>query len=122
VPEAALQLGVLEEALRAVARGSIAKEAIPDVLKAVGARNRDVRDAITSLGIERADESKIRAVIESVLVRNAEMVREKGDAAFAPLMGEAMKDLRGRADGAVVARILREELGRAPKTTPTGVC
>ena len=121
VPEAALRMEVLEDVLRSVARGDIAKEAIPDVLKAVGAGNGDVGDAISSLGLERADESKIRVVIESVLLRNAELVREKGDAAFAPLMGEAMKELRGRADGAVVARILRKELGQIPKTTQTGV-
>ena len=113
VPEAALGLGMLSEVLRAVAHGEIAKEAIPDVLKAVGAGNRDVEIAIRSLGLERADESKIRAVIESVLLRNAGLVREKGDAAFAQLMGEAMKELRGRADGAAVARNLKAKLSQA---------
>jgi len=113
VPEEALGLNVLAEVLRAVARGKIAKEAIPDVLKAVGAGNRDIDGAIRSLGLERAGESRIRAVIESVLLRNAELVREKGDAAFAQLMGEAMQELRGRADGAAVARILKTKLGQA---------
>ena len=113
VPEAALGLEVLTGALRAVARGKMAKEAIPDVLKAVGAGKRNIDDAIKSLGLERADESRIRAVIESVLVRNAGLVRDKGDAAFAQLMGEAMKELRGRADGAAVARSLKAKLSRA---------
>jgi len=112
VPEAALGLVVLAEALRAVAHGRIAKEALPDVLKAAGAGNGDIEGAIRSLGLERADESRIRAVIESVLLRNAGLVREKGDAAFAQLMGEAMQELRGRADGAAVARILKAKLGQ----------
>ena len=112
VPEAALGLEILTGVLRSVAHGNIAKEAIPDVLKAVGAGNRDIDDAIRSLGLERVDESKIRAVIESVLLRNAELVREKGEAAFAQLMGDAMKELRGRADGAVVARVLKAKLGQ----------
>jgi glutamyl-tRNA(Gln) amidotransferase subunit E len=117
VPEAALGLDVLSEVLRAVAHGSIAKEAIPDVLKAVGGGNRDVGDAIRSLGLERADESTIRAVIESVLLGNAELVRTKGGAAFAQLMGEAMRELRGRADGAAVARILKEKLSQAGRSS-----
>ena len=120
VPETALRSEVLEKVLRAVSGGKIAKEAIPDVLKAMGAGDKDIGEAIMSLGLERADDSKIRAVIGLVLLRNAELVREKKDASFAPLMGEAMKELRGRADGAVVARILREELERSPKTAPAG--
>jgi len=110
VPQAALGLEVLSETLRSVARGSVAKEAVPEVLKAVGSSGRSVDDAIRSLGLEMADEQKIRAVIASVLMDHAELVREKGDAAFAPLMGEVMKELRGRADGAMVAKVLREEL------------
>ena len=112
VPEAALGLEVLAEVLRAVEGGKIAKEAIPDVLKAVGGENRDIDDAIRSLGLVRADDSKISAVIESVLNRNAALVREKGSAAFPQLMGEAMKELRGRADGAAVASALKAKLDR----------
>ncbi|HUI22995.1 MAG TPA: Glu-tRNA(Gln) amidotransferase subunit GatE [Nitrososphaerales archaeon] len=117
VPQAALELQVLAETLRSVARGDIAKEAIPDVLKVVGSSGRTVHDAIRSLGLERANEQKIRTVIATALKEHAELVSEKGDAAFAPLMGEAMKELRGRADGAMVAAILREELLRAKDNT-----
>ena len=115
VPPGALGLEVLAEVLRSVAGGSVAKEAVPEVLKVAGLSGRSVEDAIRSLGLERADEPKIRAVIVSVLSKHAGLVREKEGAAFAPLMGEAMKELRGRADGAMVARILREELQRAGK-------
>jgi len=117
VPESALSLDVVAEVLRAVAGGTIAKEAIPDVLKAMGEGNRELGDAIRSLGLERADDSAIRAVIDSVLLSNAELVRVRGDGAFAQLMGEAMKELRGRADGAAVARVLKERLSRAGRPT-----
>ena len=112
VPEAVLGLGVVAEVLRAVAHGQVAKEAIPEVLKEVGAANLSVDDAIRSLGLELADESKVTSVVESVLLRNNDLVREKGDTAFAQLMGEVMKDLRGRADGAAVARLLKEKLNQ----------
>jgi glutamyl-tRNA(Gln) amidotransferase subunit E len=113
VPQEALTLEVLADALRAVARGAVAKEAVPDVLKAMGAGKATVEDAVRSLGLEMAPEPKIRAVVVSVLARHAGLVKEKGEAAFDPLMGEAMKELRGRADGAAVARVLKEELARS---------
>ena len=113
VPQEALGLEVLADVLRSVASGSVAKEAVPDVLKEAGSSGRSVEDAIRSLGLERANEPEIRAVVVSVLRMHAGLVGKRGDAAFAPLMGEAMKELRGRADGAKVARILREELQRA---------
>jgi len=78
----------------------------------VGEGNKDIDVAIRSLGLELADDSKISAVIESVLIRNAELIHERGGAAFAQLMGEAMKELRGRADGAAVASALKAKLDR----------
>ncbi len=112
VPERALTLEVLAEVLRAVDGGRAAKEAIPDILKEVGTRGGTVETAIRALGIEAVDEPRIRSVVKGVVAKEAGMVREKGDAAFSPLMGEAMRELRGKADGATVARILREELLR----------
>lgn len=117
VPQGALEIGVLADALRAVAKGKVAKEAVPDLLKAVGEGRGSVDEAIRSLGLTMADEARIREIVLMVINRLGGIIREKGDAAFAPLMGEAMKELRGRADGAAVARILREELARTPRNS-----
>jgi glutamyl-tRNA(Gln) amidotransferase subunit E len=110
VPESALGLPALEDVLRAVANGKAAKEAVPDILKEVGKKGATVESAIHSLGLEAADEQMVRSVIQSLVTSQVAFIREKGESAFAPLMGEAMKQLRGKADGAAVARILKEEL------------
>jgi glutamyl-tRNA(Gln) amidotransferase subunit E len=110
VPESALGLPVLSEVLRAVDSGRTAKEAVPDILKAASSRGLSVSEAISALGVQLAGESQVRGVVESVLQKHRRVIEEKGDAAFSPLMGEAMKELRGKADGAVVSRILREKL------------
>jgi glutamyl-tRNA(Gln) amidotransferase subunit E len=112
VPEAALTFRILVDVLRAVAQGKAAKEAIPDILKAVGRTGNTVEEAIDSLGLRGVGEGEVRAVVEGVISGHAALVREKGEAAFAPLMGEAMKELRGKADGATVARILKEEIAK----------
>ncbi|HEV2226779.1 MAG TPA: Glu-tRNA(Gln) amidotransferase subunit GatE [Nitrososphaerales archaeon] len=110
VPESALGLPVLSEVLRAVDSGQTAKEAVPDILKAASTRGISISQAIGVLGVQLAGESQVRGVVESVLQKHRQVIEEKGDGAFSLLMGEAMKDLRGKADGAVVSRILREKL------------
>jgi glutamyl-tRNA(Gln) amidotransferase subunit E len=110
VPEIALGLPVLAEVLRAVDSGRTAKEAIPDILKAVGSRGLSVSEAINALGVQLAGESQVRSVVDSVVQKHRPMIEERGEAAFSVLMGEVMKELRGKADGAAVSRILREEL------------
>ena len=113
VPEDALGVQVLAEALKAVAEGSIAKEAVPDVVKEAGSEGVPVRQAIDSLGLESAREDEVKRVVEAVVQSRREFISEKGAAAFSPLMGEVMKELRGKADGATVSRLLRDALKAA---------
>jgi glutamyl-tRNA(Gln) amidotransferase subunit E len=40
----------------------------------------------------------------------AELVRSKGERSAGPLMGLVMKELRGKADGALVSAILKKEI------------
>jgi glutamyl-tRNA(Gln) amidotransferase subunit E len=109
VSQEALSSEVLTEVLRAVDAGSVAKEVIPEVLRAVGT-GLTVPQAIESLGLEAVDEAEIRLVVGSLIDRRGALIAEKGEGAFSALMGEAMRELRGRADGATVGTILREEL------------
>lgn len=69
--------------------------------------------AIGSLGLRTLDEGEVAGFLDSLVTREAKLIAERGESAFSELMGEAMKELRGKADGAVVARILREKLNRA---------
>jgi len=112
VPEGVLAPGVLSEALRAVDQGKAAKEAIPEILRRMGSAGGSVDDAVAALGLRAADEDVVRRVVEEVVARSSGLLREKGEGAFSALMGEAMKELRGKADGAVVSRVLRERLAR----------
>ncbi len=110
VPEEALTLPILSDALRLVSVGKAAKEAIPDILKFAGTSGVSLEAAVMSLGLETAGESRIREVVESLVEKNRGLLAEKGESAFSPMMGEVMKELRGKADGAVVARVLRDAI------------
>ena len=113
VPEAAYTGAAIAEALAAVDQGSAAKEALPEILAKVGREGVTVDEAIRSLGLGTLPESEVAAGVVSVFARVAQLLHEKGDSAFSQLMGEAMRELRGRADGAAVARLVRERLDRA---------
>ena len=113
VPERGFTPGVLEEALKAVAGGKAAKEAVPSILERVGKEGVSVDDAIRSLGLATVSESQVAEALDALVARESAVIKQKGDSAFSLLMGEAMRDLRGRADGSTVARILREKIARA---------
>ena len=113
VPDAGYSSEAISEVLLAVDRGEVAKEAVPSILEVVGRKGISVRAAIGTLNLGALDERDVAAFIDALVARESQLIRERGGSAFSQLMGEAMKELRGRADGAVIARILKERLGRA---------
>jgi len=113
VPKRGYSMPVLAEVLAAIDSGRAAKEAVTAILEQVGRRGGSVDEAIVSLGLGVVDESRIGASLDALVAREAQLIREKGESAFSQLMGEAMRELRGKADGATVARLLRERLTRA---------
>ena len=115
VPEEAVSLPVLKEVLGAVGAGLVAKEAVPDILRKVGEKGGSVDGAIDSLGLKGAGEPQVRRVVASVVEARESLIRERGEGAFSALMGEVMKELRGRADGALVSRVLKEALADATR-------
>lgn len=113
VPPSALARPHLEAALEAVDAGKVAKEAIPDILREVGGKGVSVAEAIAALGIGSVPEEEVLRVVKATVAKEGDLVAERGEGAFSPLMGAAMKELRGKADGSLVARLLHEELQRA---------
>lgn len=113
VPPSGLRAESLKSALKAVGAGEVAKEAVPDVLRTAAEKGVSIDVAIKSLGLGAVSESEVRRVVRSVIARGSALIEERGQDAFSPLMGECMRELRGKADGSTVARVLREELGDA---------
>jgi len=92
-------------------RGRITKEAILKILESIlKGESKDVNDALEKLGLSVIDDNKLTALIKRVLSQNKEIIDSKGIGAFSNLMGKVMVDMRGKADGKKVSRILRDEL------------
>lgn len=101
----------LVSALLAVEEGTIPAEALDELLRSLAATpGTDVETIIDRENLGGISEGEIASVVETVLNRNEEQVSDEGMDAFSALMGECMGQLRGKADGEVVSRVLREKL------------
>ena len=113
VPEGSLVPRLLEQALEAVSAGRVSKEAIPDIVKGAATKGEGVDEVIKEMGFGETSADEVRSVLRALVSEKVALIREKRESAFSLLMGEAMKQLRGRADGSLVARILKEEIEKS---------
>jgi glutamyl-tRNA(Gln) amidotransferase subunit E len=89
------------------------KEALPELLTFLAAHpDKPVGEAVRSCGLKRIDREEIEEIVKKAVSERLEFVKERGRGALGPLMGVIMKELRGRADGRLISRILREEVDR----------
>jgi len=105
----ALSDAKVREAFAALSAGRFAKEALPSVLREM-AKGADVEGAMAALGLEAMDQGDAIHILDAIIAERAEFVREKGEGAVGPLMGVAMKELRGKVDGKAAADLLRERV------------
>ncbi len=98
---------------RALAGGAFAKEAVAAIYTERANHPGDGLDAIVDrLGLRAVGREEMLATVKSVVAENASTVSERGERAAGPLMGEAMKRLRGKADGKQVSDAILEEIRR----------
>ncbi|MHB1932222.1 MAG: Glu-tRNA(Gln) amidotransferase subunit GatE [Thermoplasmata archaeon] len=111
----------MDELLRACEAGRFAKEGLPqilEVLKGQGAE-RDVPRAIATAGFTGLSREELDRLAEALVDRSADLVRRRGAAAFSPLMGDLMREVRGRRDGQEIAEALRKALRERTGEAPT---
>ncbi len=90
--------------LELIRDGKIAKEGAEEVLKLL-----IEKPELSKEEIAKALESKIDvdSFIEKLVESKIDLIKEKGDLAFKPLMGIVMAQLRGKVDGKIVAEKLK---------------
>jgi glutamyl-tRNA(Gln) amidotransferase subunit E len=99
------------DALSLVAGGSLAKEGIPQLLETM-AKNPELSaaQAAEAAGLMGVDQGGVEEVVARIVAEKEAFVRERGEAALGPLMGLVMKELWGKADGALVSAALKREI------------
>jgi glutamyl-tRNA(Gln) amidotransferase subunit E len=106
---------VTDEQVRAifqgVGSGLLAKEAVPDVFSWLTQHeDKSLKDALDSLGLKMLTKAEIESLLERVIAQNKLSIEKKGANAFGLIIGLVMKEARGRANPAVVSKLLKERL------------
>jgi glutamyl-tRNA(Gln) amidotransferase subunit E len=101
----------MKSIFQAVGSGELAKEALPNVFGWLSKNEgKTVQDAIAALGLKMFTETDLTPIIDRVIAANKPQVDKLGKAAFGMLMGAVMKDVRGKANPELVAKLLKERV------------
>ncbi len=101
------------ELFELIQKQEVAKEAIEGLLQEVAKKpSLSIQEAKKQLEIEAVSEEELDKIINTVVMQSEALLKEKGDRAFSPLMGEVMNTLRGKIDGKIIATKLKEAISK----------
>ncbi len=105
-----LDLVVLKEVFSYIHENKIPTASITAVLRSVAKNGYSVREAIKNEGLEKLSNDEVEMMIVNIISSNNEIIMQRGMAAMGPLMGIVMKSLKGKADGKLVNKLLKDKL------------
>ncbi len=92
-------------------KGEISKEAIEEIMKLkADSSELSINQIRKKLKIESLSVDDLKKMIIEIVNNNSNLIKEKGIRAKGPLMGEVMKKVRGKIDGAIVSKELEHAL------------
>ena len=95
----------------AVGKGELAKEAVSDVFSWLSKNEgKTVQDAVNTLGLKMYTEADLASIVDRVIASNRQQIDKLGKGAYGMLMGAVMKEVRGKTNPELVAKLLRERL------------
>jgi glutamyl-tRNA(Gln) amidotransferase subunit E len=101
----------IKEIFKHVGSGQLTKEAISDVAIWLSKHeNASVDEAIVSLELKMISKEALEKIIEEVIEKNKDLIKERGAGVFDPLMGMVMKEVRGKASVQLVSEVLKKKL------------
>lgn len=100
----------IERLLEAEKKGILSKGLLLDACKLIAEKDFSPEQAIEALSKERLESAEVEKIIREIIERNSHLFEKKGEYAFKALMGEAMKELKGKATGKEVMTLLKKAL------------
>jgi glutamyl-tRNA(Gln) amidotransferase subunit E len=102
----------MREMFRSVSSGELTKEALPEVFSWLSKHeDKNIQEAISGLGLKMMSKEELEKIIDAIVKANKGLVEEHGAKAFGILMGMIMKEVRGKANTALVSELLKKKLG-----------
>ena len=101
----------IAELFELLADDKIPKESLEIIFENIMSGKSDtVSDAIQSTAVTRMNEGELNAILDEIIQKNMELVKELGENAITTLMGIAMNQVRGKASGQTVNVLLRKKI------------
>jgi glutamyl-tRNA(Gln) amidotransferase subunit E len=101
----------MREIFRAVGRGDLTKEAVPELVSWLSAHeNESIQEAVKATGLKMLSKQELERIIDSTIEKNRKLIMERGLGAFGALIGIVMKEARGKADAAMAGEMTRRKL------------
>ncbi len=107
-----LDINSIKDTLKLLEDGKISKDALSQIIGYLADKEVSPAEAAQSLNLIMLSEEDVAHIIENIVSNNKNMVKERGMGAMGPLMGMAMKELKGKSDGKLVNKLLRENIGK----------
>jgi glutamyl-tRNA(Gln) amidotransferase subunit E len=94
-----------------LADGKIAKDSVRKLaIETIKSPDTDIAEIAEKSNLVMMSEDDVAKIIAGIVADNEGMVKERQMGAMGPLMGMCMKQLKGKADGGMVNKIVREEI------------
>jgi glutamyl-tRNA(Gln) amidotransferase subunit E len=103
---------VYNETFGLVEKNYIPAAATPAVIRGVCETGHKPSEVSKELDLLKLSEEDVKNIIQKIVASQEQMIKERGPAAMGPLMGMAMKELKGKADGKLVNKLLKEEINK----------
>ena len=71
---------------------------------------KSVDDAIKMASLTSVDESELNKIIDNIIQKNSNLIKNQGSRSIGALMGIAMKDVRGKVSGEQVNKLLKNKI------------
>ena len=94
-----------------LSEGKIAKDSVRKLaIETIKAPDTEISEIAEKNNLTMLSEDDVAEIIAGIVQNNESMVKERQMGAMGPLMGMCMKQLKGKADGSLVNKVVREEI------------
>ena len=73
-------------------------------------KSKSIEEAMKNASIESISEEDVDKIIKDIVNKNQEIIKNQKERAMGPLMGMVMKELRGKASGEIINKLLLKNI------------
>lgn len=99
------------QAFKLLADGEIAKESIEIIFSDImSGKTHSVEETIKNVYVSKIDSTELERILDDLVKANMDIIHEQRERSIGPLMGIAMKTMRGKVDGQKINQILEKKI------------